>query len=379
MINFSQVLWLLTQTGSRAARVLLVLYALDLGAGPVAIGALAASLAVLPMLVSWPVGRLSDLYGARWLMMAGMLAGAAGMFIAWAWPVLPALFIAGMLNGLLVGFFNVSLQNLIGQLSTAETRPRTFSNLSLMNSGASFIGPLLAGFAIDHAGYGATALYLALLSVFPALLLLVWGGGMPKGVKGSARPAGGGLRAMLADRRVWRILFVCSMVQSGLDMFQFYMPVYAHSIGLSASVIGVLVSTFAAAGFAVRLFLPRLVRRHGEGSVLAWAFYLSAASFLLVPFFENAAVIGVLSFLFGLGNGAGQPITMMLTFSQSTDGRSGETLGLRSTVIHFTRLVAPSVFGYIAVLATLSVVFWANAAMLAAGGALSRGRRTSKQ
>jgi len=372
MINFSLALWLLTQTCSRAARVLLVLYALELGAGPVAIGGLAASLAVLPMLLSWPVGRLSDRYGSRWLMMTGMLGGAAGLLIAWAWPGLPALFVAALLNGLLVGFFNVALQNLVGLLSTAETRPRNFSNLSLMNSTASFIGPLLAGFAIDHAGYGATCLYLALLSVFPALLLFGWGGRMPKGGKRGAPAAGGGLRVMLADRRVWRLLFVCSLVQLGLDMFQFYMPAYAHSIGLSASVIGVLLSTFAAAGFAVRLGLPRLVRRYGEAAVLAGSFHLSAACFLLVPFVESAAVIGVLSFLFGLGNGAGQPITMMLSFSQSADGRSGETLGLRSTVIHFTRLVAPSVFGYLAALATLSVVFWINGVLLGAGGVLSR-------
>jgi MFS family permease len=372
LINFSLALWLLTQTCSRAGRVLLVLYALDLGAGPVAIGALAASFAVMPVFLSWPVGRLSDLYGPRWLLVGGSLAGAAGMIVAWAWPGMPALFVAALLNGLLVGFFNVSVQNLVGLLSTAETRPRNFSNLSLMNSSASFLGPLVAGFAIDHAGYGATCLYLAALSGIPALMLVARGAGMPKGVKRGARAAGGGLRSMLTDRAVWRILIISSMVQLGLDMFNFYMPVYAHSIGLSASVIGVLVATFAAAGFAVRLFLPQLLRRYSEGTVLAGAFFLSAACFLLTPFVENAVVIGVLSFLLGLGNGAGQPITMMLTFSHSADGRSGEALGLRSTVSHLTRLVAPSVFGYIAALATLSVVFWINAAMLGAGAVLSR-------
>jgi len=58
--------------------------------------------------------------------------------------------------------------------------------------------------------------------------------------------------------------------------------------------------------------------------------------------------------------------------AHAAGGPSGEALGLHFTVSHLTRLVAPSVFGYVAALATLSVVFWINAAMLGAGGVLSR-------
>jgi MFS family permease len=375
-LNFAYLLTLISQTCSRAVRVLLTLYALELGAKPYVIGGLAATFAILPMFLSWPVGRMSDKYGPRWLLAFGSVAGASGMLVAWLWPGMPALFVAAAMNGLLVGFFNVSLQNLVGVLSTPESRAKNYSNFSLMNSTASFVGPLLVGFAIEHAGHATTSLYLVGLSVVPAFLLVGWGGVFPKGSRGKARGGGGGgLRVLLADRAVWRVLLISSMVQSGLDMFNFYMPVYAHDIGLSASVIGILVATFSAAGFVARFSLPRLLARHNEADVLMWAFYLSAAAFLLVPFFQSAVIIGIISFAFGLGNGCGQPITMTLTFSHSTDGRSGEALGLRSTVNHFTRLVAPAVFGYVATIATLSVVFWMNAAMLGWGGVLSRRER----
>ena len=69
--------------------------------------------------------------------------------------------------------------------------------------------------------------------------------------------------------------------------------------------------------------------------------------------------------------GCGQPITMMLMFSSSAEGRSGEALGLRMIVNHSTRLVAPVVFGAIGSAFGLSRVFWVSALMMGAGSLLS--------
>ena len=64
---------LFNMTGTRAARVLAVLYALQLDASPLTIGALAAAFALFPMLLSWPAGRISDRYGPRWPLTLGAL------------------------------------------------------------------------------------------------------------------------------------------------------------------------------------------------------------------------------------------------------------------------------------------------------------------
>jgi hypothetical protein len=76
-------------------------------------------------------------------------------------------------------------------------------------------------------------------------------------------------------------------------------------------------------------------------------------------------------FILPMSADGGIPVAFRCTDGNTSDSRtysrSGEVLGLRSTVSYFTRLVAPGVFGYIAALATLSVVFWINAAMLGQG------------
>jgi MFS family permease len=121
----------------------------------------------------------------------------------------------------------------------------------------------------------------------------------------------------------------------------------------------------------VRLTLTRLIDWFNEEKVLTYAFCLGAVAFVLVPFFNNGVMLASIAFMFGLGMGCGQPIITMLMFSHSAEGRSGEALGLRMTVNHFTRVVGPVVFGSIGSAFGLAPVFWVNALMLGSGGVLS--------
>ena len=369
-IFFSFALTFFNMTAVRAGRVLLALYALKLGAQPFAVGVLAATFSVFPMVLSWQIGRLSDRFGSRWLLALGAAGGGCGMLVPYFVPGLPALYVAAAMNGLSFAFYNVSIQNLVGLLSRPDTRTQNFSNYTLVISVTSFLGPLLCGFAIDHAGFALTCLYIALLSLVPVAMLIMRGGVLPGGSR--REKSAGGLREVLAVPGVWRVLAMCSVVQAGIDLFQFYMPIYGHALNLSASAIGVVLSTFAAAAFVVRLVLPRLLAWRSEETVLAYALYIGAASFLLVPFFKGAAMLALISFMFGLGMGCGQPITMMLTYSHSAAGRSGETLGLRLTINHLTRVIGPVLFGAIGSVFGLLAVFWVNGLLLASGGAVTR-------
>jgi MFS family permease len=370
LLNLTFALALLNMANVRAARVIFALYALHLGAEPVAVGALAATFSVFPMVLSWPVGRWSDRYGARWLLIIGALCGVFGMLLPYWVEGIPTLFIAAGLIGLSFTFYTVTLQNLVGVLSDAGNRSNNFSTFSLMLALAGFIGPVLGGFAIDHAGYALASLTLSSLCFLPLALLLLWGGRLPKGEHKGAH--GGGLRGALGVPGLWRVLAISSLVVTGIDVFQFYLPIYGHDIGLSASAIGLILSMFSVAAFVVRAVMPRLLERFSESRILVTAFYVGAASFLLVPFFPNPWVLGLLSFTFGMGMGCSQPITMMMTFSNSAEGRSGEALGLRLTVNHLTRVVCPLLFGVVGSLFGLFAVFWVNALMLGSGGLLTR-------
>lgn len=370
-INFALAISLLNMSTMRAGRVLLALYALDLGASPVTVGLLAATFSVFPAVLSWPAGKLVDRFGARWLLTIGAFVGGLGLLVPGLMPGLTAIFIAAAANGLVLAVYHVSVQNLVGLLSTPQNRTQSFSNYSLSNSIGAFIGPLIAGFSIQHAGHAAACIALAVLALLPMVPLVLMGGRLPAG-SGRSKHADSGIRGVLATRGLGKTLATSSLLQSGQDLFQFYLPVYAHGIGLSASAIGVVLAMNSAAAFVVRLILPRLIARFREDNVLVGAFLGGALAFAVLPFFNDTAMLALVAFAFGLGMGCGQPIVTMQMFSNSAEGRSGEALGLRMTVNHLTRMVGPVIFGVVGSSFGLAAVFWINGLMLGAGSAMSR-------
>ena len=353
-----------------AGRVLLSLYALHLGAQASAVGLLFASYFVFPLLLSWPVGKLSDRIGSRWLLLFGALCSTLGMLIPYFVRDMPALYWAGLLIGLSFAFSNVLVQNLVGLLSQPHQRVRNFSNFSLVASSTSLIGPLVAGLGIDYSGHVVACLYVAALGAIAVLLPLVWGGMLPGATRQPEQATN--LRDTMANPAILRILATSSLVQVGFDLYQFYLPVYGYGIGLSASAIGVVLAIFAAASFVVRIIMPNLIARLGEEKLLALSFCLAAAGFALIPAFSGVVALSVVSFMFGMGMGCGQPITTMLLFGHSPPGRSGEILGLRQTANNILRVTSPTVFGLIASAFGLLPVFGVSALMMAAGALFAR-------
>src|SRR5262249_15018389 len=258
-VKFVIALALLNMTSVRAGRVLLTLYALKLDAQPLFIGMLAAGFSVIPILFSWLAGRWSDRYGSRWLLLLGVAGSSSGILLPYFMPGLPTIFVAGVLSGLSMTFCNVSLQNLVGILSTPERRAKDFSNYTLAGALSNLAGPLIAGFSIEHLDYHGACLVVVALAVVPISMLVMYGGALPKGSRDTK--AAGNLWHALRAPGVWRVLAASSVTQTATDLFQFYIPVYAHDARLSPSAIGIVLAAYSAAQFVVRFWLPQLISR----------------------------------------------------------------------------------------------------------------------
>lgn len=358
--------------GIVAGRIVLTLYALELGAQPFLVGLLTACFYAFPLLTSWPIGSLSDRLGSRWLLFAGSVFGVGAMLVPFAGGNMASIFAGAAMIGLSFSFTNVLLQNLVGQLSSPGTRARDFANFSLVGASTNLVGPMVAGLSIDHIGMRGACLVAAGVSLVLTILLVVRGSRLPGGQ--SHRRSGGSALATLSDRNVLRVLAASSAVQLGVDLYMLYMPILGHALGLSATAIGAVLSGFAAASFVARLAMARLLRRLREETLLTWSFWVGACGLVLMPFFHHPMLLGLASFVFGLGMGLGQPLTLMLTLSHAPQGRSGETLGLRLTLNSLMRVLGPLAFGAIGSGLGLAAVFWINALMMSGGGWISRPR-----
>jgi MFS family permease len=367
-IYLTVLLSVLNQIGLKGSRVLTVLYAIHLDAPPAAIGILVSAYAVCPLLLAVQAGRVSDRMGVRWPMVLGSFVVTASLLLPAFWPTLASLYISSILMGTGNIFFHVSAHNLVGSLGDAQARTANFGTFSLGAAISGLIGPVLAGYLIDHFSYAAGYVTLAAATAIPGMILLFHHRFIPKKISASKKERAGGVRELLRIKSLRGTYITSGLILTGIDLFNFYMPIYGRSIGLGAFEIGVVVGMQAAAAFVVRLWMPWMSKRYGEVRVLTWSLLMSGMTYFLFPMFDSVYVLAAVSFLLGLGLGCGQPLSIILTYNHSPPSRAGEALGVRLTVNKFTQILVPLVFGSLGSAAGVYPIFWANAVFLLFGG-----------
>ena len=155
----------------RASKVLISLFALELGASQFYIGIMIAMYSLLPALLAVHAGKVSDRLGVRLPMLVGSLGIVAGLLVPGLWPGVPALYVSAALIGVSHMFYNLSAQNLVGSLGGPGEHTKNFSNYALAMSIGSSLGPLAAGFSIDHFGHVTSYLCFAALPLVPVAIM----------------------------------------------------------------------------------------------------------------------------------------------------------------------------------------------------------------
>ena len=361
------LLSVLSSIAQRGSKVAVSLYSLELGASAAAVGVLAALFSVFPLLLAVHAGRVSDRLGVRAPMVAGALIMVAGLALPLVFPgSLHWLFVCPALIGLGQIYFHVSVHNLVGALGDAD-RTKNFATFSLGSSIAAAIGPSAAGFAIQLGGYAWAFGLLAAASAASAIYLLLRP--MPR----ASAHAEGTRNALdlLAIPALRRTLVMSGVALTGIELFSFYLPIYGRSIGLSPAAIGIILSSYAAAGFLVRSVMHRLAQRYTEVGVLTGSLFLAALAYLLVPGLGNAVLLAAAAFTLGLALGSAQPLTIILTYNHAPAGRSGEALGMRIMANKVTQIAVPIAFGGLGAAMGSVPVFLATGAFLFVAGLLS--------
>jgi predicted MFS family arabinose efflux permease len=363
----------LSQIGFGGSRVAVALHALQLTANPFAIGVVIALYSLCPMLLSIVIGRFADRTPPRLPVILGSAAMTAALILPSLFDGLGALCVAAFVLGLAHQVFSIPLEAVVGGIDGAKNRARNYAFITMGWSAANFVGPIVAGFTIDYVGQLQVYLVLAAFTAVPILIVLLNPDLLPRTAAAHADAAA---RGSVLD--LWRMppvrmtIIAAGVVGSAQDLFQFYMPIYGHSIGLSASAIGTILGTVFLAAFVIRGILPLLVKKLREATILIGAMFIAAIAYTLLPFFVSPYALGAIAFLLGLGVGCAQPMTMSLLYVLTPEGRIAESFGLQKTVRNATHLVVPIVFGSVGAAFGVTAVFISNSVILAASGFLLR-------
>jgi MFS family permease len=353
------------------SRVVVSLLALDSGANPMIVGALAAFYSLAPVFLNIVAGRLADKKGMRIPLLIGSSFTLAAMLCGYLWQQLPGLFATAMLTGIAFAFHNVSIQNLTGSYRGTEHRAQNFSTLTISYSFSTFLGSMMAGYSIEYLGHGHSFLPFILLTV-PPLLVLIFHPHFTRVGNRQAEQTGRRALDLLRDPPLRRFIVMSGLITAAYELYGFYLPIHAHASGISASDIGLILGAYGIATFVSRVALPFLTRRMPADDVMFWFMLISAVGFVLLPICRSFYPLGLTSFLIGLGSGLGPPVLMMLAFNRSPGGRTGEVTGLRLTVNNVSRVAMPLVSGALGTVAGSVPVFLMNALILATISWLSR-------
>ncbi len=359
-------------TAFNGSRVTVSLYALSLQSSPLTVGALISLYSFLPMLLSVHAGRMIDRVGTGRPVLLASLALAAGVGLPALLPGLSTLYLACAVIGLAFMVFHIAIQNAVASISPPELRAVNFSWLALGFSISGFLGPTTAGLVIDGAGHRAAFAILAVSALVPALTLAIARPHLARAHAGAA--PGGRLKDLVGDRELRRVFVITGILAMGWDLFYFVMPIYGTSIGLSASTIGGILGSFAAATFVVRMVLPWFARRLPEWGLVSATLFVACAAYALFPLVQTVTPIAAIAFLLGLGLGASQPSMMSLIQRSTPPGRLGEALGVRTMVMNASHTFLPLLFGGVGTALGMAPAFWAMALMLGGAGVFARRR-----
>jgi len=377
-VPFLVALTVLVHLSFAGCRVIISLTAIHHGATPFTVGVVMALLTVIAMLLAVRWGRWVDRTGVRVPMLAGAAAILVAMVLAWAVPRLETLFVASPLAGSGFFLFHIAAGQAAAVIGRPQDRVRNFGLLALAYSTSGFLGPILAGLAIDGIGHPGAMLALSFGALATIAALAVRSTDIPRHAPAATHH---GERRIADFLRIpgFRLLFIVSGALSmAWDLFAFVIPIHGSRLGLSATTIGVILGTFGAAVFVVRLALPVIGHRLDEWRVLIAAMLLSGVTLLAFPLVDGVPLLMALAFVLGVGLGGTQPLIMALLYEKAPAGRGAEVLSVRTWLINFSQTSAPLASGALAAALGMLPVFWAMGATLLVSGFIAL-RKTDRE
>ena len=361
-----------------ASRMLVSLFALQMGAGPAAVGMLAALNGVLPVLLGLSFGRLVDRVGVRAPLIGCALVCLVAVLAPFAWPSYASFVLCGL--GIGMGFVGglVATSKAVAALSSPAERAGRLGWLAAASSLGGALAPVATGFAVDHLGHRTSFALLALLPLLALVATIAMGRGLP------GSPAESTARSKGAWLDLWRapglrmLILLSAAVMVAIDTFMFLMPIIGSQLGWSASITGVVVGSAIAAVVLARVLLPVATRLMAPWTLLGASYLVIAAGYLILPLIEQPGTMIAVAFLVGAGTGVAPPVLASLLYSASPAGRQGEVIGLRTSVQFGLGSIAPVVVGALGALIGLAPVLWVMGAGLAIASRLAfRERRTT--
>lgn len=356
-------------------------------ASPSMVGLLFASYSIMQLIFSPILGRLSDRYGRRPVLLLSLIGTAAGFLMLGLATTLWMLFAGRIIDGISGGNISTA-QAYIADITTPENRAKGMGMIGAAFGLGFIFGPAIGGI-LSRWGIEVPFLFAAGLALANATLLYFT---LPETVTKDhpARVSAATARwkhlfEALKQRRLALVLTIYflfivafSIMTSSFALFTMFRFGYdAHDTGWLFGYVGVIGAIIQGG------LIGRLVRSFGEMRLVVTGAFLFTASLFIIPLTgpeSGLAVLLAVGALFATGNALSTPsLTSLASRSASRAGQGG-VLGVTQSVASLARAVGPliasaMIYSAVATLgfdrqmhnmsdSTLRLTFWTAAAIM---------------
>jgi MFS transporter, DHA1 family, tetracycline resistance protein len=351
---------------------LLPYYAGKFGATPAIVGLLTASYAAASLVGAPLMGRLSDRFGRRLILLLSVAGTFAGFLIlGFAEPLgrgLAGLFASSSVNAFVIGvlFFSRIVDGLTGgNITVAQAYISDITDESNRAKGLGLIGAAFglgfiigpaAGGLLSHWGYSLPAFAAAALSFLNLLSIFFF---LPESLTDERREAIQQFKrppftlkalAVAINRpKVGPLLHVRFFFGLAFAMFQSIFSLYAaNKLHLSVQTTGYVLAYVGILSVLVQGLGIGLVTKHFRENVIIitalWLMVFGLVGWALTP---NLPVMLVVILPLSLGGGTLNTILNSAITKSVSREEIGGTLGISTSLESLTRVIAPTVGGFL--------------------------------
>ncbi|MBU1085829.1 MAG: MFS transporter [Candidatus Beckwithbacteria bacterium] len=323
-------------------------YAQEMGATPLTISLIIGSFSLLQFLSSPIMGRLSDVYGRRPLLIASQISTFLSFVVLAQARSVGMLFVSRAIDGALGSNFIIA-QAYISDISSKEDRSKAFGI-----SGAAFgigflIGPALGGY-LSKFGFAVPAYLAAGLSLLTIILTVLF---LPETVERGKIKMG---KIKIVEIQVFKKYLSLENTRRGLMIFLTFnlvMMVWQGNFamysgkkwGFTARDVGFTLAYIGLVNVILRgVLLSKLIDKWGERALKRFGLVAIIVGLLCLGLVTSGWMVAGVMSIYALGSGMARPLLMGDISRSVSEEEQGAVLGVAGGLGSLTQIVGP-VFG----------------------------------
>ncbi len=332
---------------------LLPYYAATFGASPFVVGLLTASYAAAQFLGAPVLGRLSDRFGRKPILIISIAGTFLGFLLLGVANTLWVLFVSRILDGLTGGNISVA-QAYISDVTDASNRAKGLGMIGAAFGLGFIFGPALGGF-LSQWGYTLPAFVAAGLSLINMALITLW---LPESLTpqkrielaaGPTRPPFT-IQAMLQSLRrpiIGPLLHTRFFFGLAFSMFQTIFALYAqYRFNLTVEQTAYILTYVGVLSVLTQgVLIGRLTKRFPENTLILLSTAVMALSLLGWAFSPSVLTLLIILLPTAVSGGVLNTVINSAATKAVAPSEIGGILGISSSLESITRVIAPSLGG----------------------------------